>query len=66
MLQVALGRRQLAISYPEQLATLFDFTDGRALSERHQNQNKASKENGFEFGQLGMRFYAKKVAKISV
>ena len=35
------------ISYPEQLAQLFDFTDGRC--ERHQNHNKASKGTGFEF-----------------
>ena len=41
------------ISYPEQLATLLDFTDGRVtiLCERHQNHNKASKGSGFEFVQ---------------
>ena len=37
-----------AISYPEQLAQHFDFTDGRY--ERYQNHNKASKKRtGFEF-----------------
>ena len=34
----------------QQLATLFDFTDGRVTKERHQNHNKASKGTGFEFG----------------
>ena len=42
-----------AISYPEQLATLFDFTDGRVtIVSRHQNHNKASKGTGFEFGSV--------------
>ena len=37
---------------PEQLPTLFDFTDGRVTTfcERHQNHNKARKGTGFEFG----------------
>ena len=40
-----------SISYPEQLATVFYFTDGRVTigCERHQNHNKASKGTGFEF-----------------
>ena len=42
-------RTTCAISYPEQLATLFDFADGRVTIERHQNHNKASKGTGFEF-----------------
>ena len=40
--------QKFTISYPEQLAQLFDFTDG--LCERHQIHNKASKGTGFEFG----------------
>ena len=41
------------ISYPEQLATFFDFTDGRVtiVCERHQNHNKANKGTGFEFAE---------------
>ena len=53
--QIADKKKDNPYSYPEQLATLFDFTDGDdfaddGLQSRHQNHNKASKGTGFEFG----------------